>query len=65
MQNIGPVVRAFIPLAFAIATAFGMSISPEIEAVVKENLELFLVAFAGLSEATPSIREAFAIRKQA
>ena len=63
MQNIGPVVRAFIPLVFAIMTAFGVMLSPEIEMAIKDNLELVLVAFAGLSEATPSIREAIAQRK--
>ena len=63
MKDIAPVVRAFIPLVFAIATAFGVAISPEIAAAVKDNIELFLVAFAGLSEATPSIREAIAQRK--
>lgn len=58
-----PVLRSFLPLLFAVLTAFGVLLSEEVKVAVTDNIEAFIVAFAALSELVPSIKEAFAKAK--
>lgn len=65
MDKIMPVFRAFIPFLFLSLGALGVELSPEVKAVVEDNLAAILVAVGGLVTAFPSIRAAMKFGKDA
>jgi hypothetical protein len=58
MDKLVPVIRALVPFAVAALSAAGVSISPEIQATVEENLVAVLLAIGALAAAFPSIKAA-------
>jgi hypothetical protein len=62
VSNFGPILKAAWPLVSAVFLAFGVTLSPELEALVQEHIALVIVAVAGLSEITPRVRDAIANR---
>lgn len=65
MDKIVPVIKALIPLLFALAGAIGIQINPELQPFLEENLVAIVLAIGALASVVPSLRAALKFGKDA
>ena len=65
MDKIVPVIKALIPLLFALAGTIGIQINPELQPFLEENLVAIVLAIGALTSVVPSLRAALKFGKDA